>query len=207
MQQEAVPDVAKLIVADTRDTSALDRIFQEYRIDAVMHFGPSIEARRIHAGSRKYFATNGHTLPVEAMLGAPKWLAGVSLQRRALWSPTAPPLKRLTRSIHECLRRSKLLVEQISYFMDCGIPVFANFNAGSAAILARIMPASHLIPLNLAVALRKTRIHLDFRTDYRRQMALCPRLCSRSDLARPLLVLDALRQTRQAIYNLVRTRF
>jgi len=42
--RNAVPDGIKLIVADTADRSALDRIFQEHRIDAVMHFAAFIEA-------------------------------------------------------------------------------------------------------------------------------------------------------------------
>ena len=40
----AVPLRAKLVIGDTADRSALDRVFTEHHIDAVMHFAASIEA-------------------------------------------------------------------------------------------------------------------------------------------------------------------
>src|SRR5260370_42221995 len=69
-RKKAVPAGAKLIVADTADRTALDRIFQEHRIDAVMHFAAFIEAGESMQAPEKYFrnnAVNSLTL-LEAML-------------------------------------------------------------------------------------------------------------------------------------------
>ena len=42
--KKAVPAGAKLVIGDIADRAAVDRIFQEQRIDAVMHFAAFIEA-------------------------------------------------------------------------------------------------------------------------------------------------------------------
>jgi UDP-glucose 4-epimerase len=55
--KRAVPAGAKLIVADTADRSALDRIFQEHRFDAVMHFAAFIEAGEWMMRPGNIFAT------------------------------------------------------------------------------------------------------------------------------------------------------
>ena len=56
--KKAVPAGAKLIVADTADRSALDRIFQEHHIAAVMHFAAFIEAGESMQFPEKYFRNN-----------------------------------------------------------------------------------------------------------------------------------------------------
>src|SRR5260221_4736409 len=56
--KKAVPAGAKLIVADTADRAALDRIFQQHRIDAVMHFAAFIEAGESMQVPEKYFRNN-----------------------------------------------------------------------------------------------------------------------------------------------------
>src|ERR1700730_9280528 len=56
--KKAVPAGAKLIVADTADRTTLDRIFQEHRIDAVMHFAAFIEAGESMQVPEKYFRNN-----------------------------------------------------------------------------------------------------------------------------------------------------
>src|SRR5258706_6563496 len=57
-RKKAVPAAAKLIVADTADRPALDRIFQEHRIDAVMHFAAFIEDAEYQQVPEKYFRHN-----------------------------------------------------------------------------------------------------------------------------------------------------
>jgi UDP-glucose 4-epimerase len=57
-RKKAVPSGAKLIVADTADRAALDRIFQEHHIDAVMHFAAFIEAGESMQVPEKYFRNN-----------------------------------------------------------------------------------------------------------------------------------------------------
>src|ERR1700745_2241969 len=56
--KKAVPASAKLVVADTADRTALDRIFQEHRFDAVMHFAAFIEAGESMQVPEKYFRNN-----------------------------------------------------------------------------------------------------------------------------------------------------
>src|SRR5256885_6077690 len=57
-RKKAVPAGAKLIVADTADRAALDRIFREQRIDGVMHFAAFIEAGESMQVPEKYFRNN-----------------------------------------------------------------------------------------------------------------------------------------------------
>src|ERR1700739_835634 len=56
--KKAVPAGAKLVVADTADRAALDRVFQEHSIDAVMHFAAFIEAGESMQVPEKYFRNN-----------------------------------------------------------------------------------------------------------------------------------------------------
>jgi UDP-glucose 4-epimerase len=54
----AVPSTAKLVVGDTGDRAALDHVFTEQPIDAVMHFAASIEAGESMKVPEKYFRNN-----------------------------------------------------------------------------------------------------------------------------------------------------
>ncbi len=108
--KNAVPDGAKLIVADTADRSALDRIFQENRIDAVMHFAAFIEAGESMQVPEKYFRSKRLTHSIPRML----------TENQNCWSSRCSPGS--------------------TVFMDCGIPVFAiSTPLEPLAILARIM--------------------------------------------------------------------
>src|SRR5882762_5911253 len=114
--RNAVPDGIKLIVADTADRSALDRIFQEHRINAVMHLAAFIEAGESMQVPEKYFrnnTVNSLTL-LEAML-AHKVQRLVFSSTAALYgTPDRTPIEetdplRPTNAYGE----SKLLVEQM----------------------------------------------------------------------------------------------
>ncbi len=114
--KKAVPAGAKLIIADTADRAALDRIFQEHRIDAVMHLAAFIEAGESMQVPEKYFRNNTvNSLTLfEAML-AHKVQRVVFSSTAALYgTPDRTPIEesdplRPTNAYGE----SKLLVEQM----------------------------------------------------------------------------------------------
>jgi UDP-glucose 4-epimerase len=211
--KKAVPAGAKLIVADTADRTALDRIFQEHRIDAVMHFAAFIEAGESMQAPEKYFRNNTvNTLTLlEAML-AHKVRRFVFSSTAALYgTPDRTPIEetdplRPTNAYGE----SKLLVEQmLAWFHRIHGLRYSSlryFNAaGAAAHLGEDhVPESHLIPLTLQVALGKREYISIFGTDYPTPDGTCIRdYIHVSDLASAhILVLDALRERDKLIYNL-----
>jgi len=211
--KKAVPEAAKLVVADTADRAALDRIFQQERIDAVMHFAAFIEAGESMQVPEKYFRNNtANTLTLlEAML-AHKVPRLVFSSTAALYgSPDRTPIEE-TDALHptNAYGESKLLVEQmLAWFHRIHGLRYASlryFNAaGAAAELGEDhVPESHLIPITLQVALGKREYVSVFGTDYPTPDGTCVRdYVHVSDLASAhILVLDALRQTGKLIYNL-----
>jgi len=211
--KKAVPEAAKLVVADTSDRAALDRIFQQERIDAVMHFAAFIEAGESMQVPEKYFRNNtANTLTLlEAML-AHKVPRLVFSSTAALYgSPDRTPIEE-TDALHptNAYGESKLLVEQmLAWFHRIHGLRYASlryFNAaGAAAELGEDhVPESHLIPITLQVALGKREYVSVFGTDYPTPDGTCVRdYVHVSDLASAhILVLDALRQTGKLIYNL-----
>src|SRR5215472_2095303 len=56
--KQAVPTGARLVVADMADRAALDQIFRERRIDAVVHLAASIEVGESMQVPEKYFRNN-----------------------------------------------------------------------------------------------------------------------------------------------------
>src|SRR6266849_2863985 len=206
--KKAVPAGAKLIVADTADRTALDCIFQERRIDAVMHFAAFIEVGESMQVPEKYFrnnTVNSLTL-LEAML-ANKVQRLVFSSTAALYgTPDRTPIEetdplRPTNAYGE----SKLLVEQMLAWSH-RIHGLRYFNAAGAAgdLGEDHVPESHLIPLTLQVALGKREYISIFGTDYPTPDGTCIRdYIHVSDLASAhILVLDALRQRDKLIYNL-----
>jgi UDP-glucose 4-epimerase len=211
--KKAVPAGAKLIIADTADRAALDRIFQEHRIDAVMHFAASIEAGESMQVPEKYFrnnTVNSLTL-LEAML-AHKVTRLVFSSTAALYgTPDRTPIEetdplRPTNAYGE----SKLLVEQMLAWFNrihgLRYSCLRYFNAAGAAgdLGEDHVPESHLIPLTLEVALGKREYISVFGTDYPTPDGTCVRdYIHVSDLASAhILVLDALRLRDKLIYNL-----
>lgn len=211
--KKAVPAGAKLIVADTADRTALDRIFQEHRFDAVMHFAAFIEAGESMQVPEKYFRNNtANSLTLlEAML-AHKVQRLVFSSTAALYgTPERTPIEendplRPTNAYGE----SKLLVEQMLAWFHrihgLRYSCLRYFNAAGAAgdLGEDHVPESHLIPLTLQVALGKREYISIFGTDYPTSDGTCVRdYVHVSDLASAhILVLDALRQRDKLIYNL-----
>jgi UDP-glucose 4-epimerase len=211
--QKAVSPGAKLIVADTADRAALDRIFQEHHIDAVMHFAASIEAGESMQVPEKYFrnnTVNSLTL-LEAML-AHKVSRLVFSSTAALYgTPDRTPIEE-TDPLHptNAYGESKLLVEQmLAWFHGIHGLRYAclrYFNAAGATTEQGEdhKPESHLIPLILQVALGKRERIAIYGADYPTPDGTCIRdYVHVSDLASAhLLTLDALREKEKLVYNL-----
>jgi UDP-glucose 4-epimerase len=211
--RRAVPRGAELIIVDTADRAALERIFPERPIDAVMHFAAFIEAGESMKVPEKYFrnnAANSLTL-LEAVI-AHKVPRFVFSSTAALYgTPERTPIEE-TDPLHptNAYGASKLLVEQmLDWFHRIHGLRYASlryFNAAGAAgeYGEDHHPESHLIPLTLQVALgQRERIDI-YGTDYPTPDGTCVRdYIHVSDLASAhLLVLDALRQKDKLIYNL-----
>ena len=212
-RKKAVPAGAKLIVADTADRAALDRIFQEHRFDAVMHFAAFIEAGESMQVPEKYFRNNTvNSLTLLETMLAHKVQRFVFSSTAALYgTPERTPIEetdplRPTNAYGE----SKLLVEQMLAWFHrihgLRYSCLRYFNAAGAAgdLGEDHVPESHLIPLTLQVALGKREYISIFGTDYPTPDGTCIRdYIHVSDLASAhVLVLDALRQRDKLIYNL-----
>ena len=211
--RKAVPHGAELITADIADRAALDRIFTERRIDAVMHFAASIEVSESMKMPEKYFrnnAVNSLTL-LEAIL-AHKVSRFVFSSTAALYgTPERTPIEE-TDPLHptNAYGASKLLVEQmLDWFHRLHGLRYASlryFNAAGAAGEhgEDHHPESHLIPLTIQVALGRREHIAIYGTDYPTPDGTCVRdYIHVSDLASAhLLVLDALRQKDKLVYNL-----
>ncbi len=212
-KKNAIPAGARLIVGDTGDRAALDRLFQENPFDAVMHFAAFIEAGESMVVPEKYFRNNvANTLTLlEAMLAHNVGRLVFSSTAAVYGTPERTPIEetdalRPTNAYGE----SKLLVEQMLAWFNrvhgLRYACLRYFNAAGAIgeFGEDHVPESHLIPLTLQVALGKREYISIFGTDYPTPDGTCVRdYIHVSDLASAhILVLDALRQRDRFIYNL-----
>jgi UDP-glucose 4-epimerase len=211
--KRAVPPKAKLVVGETFDRSALDRIFSRHRIDGVVHLAASIEAGESMKFPEQYFRNNtANSLTLLEAVLAHKVPRFVFSSTAALFgTPDRTPIEE-SDPLHptNTYGESKLLVEHmLDWFHRIHGLRYAclrYFNAAGATPDQGEdhHPESHLIPLILQVAQGK-RDSIDiFGTDYPTPDGTCVRdYIHISDLASAhLLVLDALRQKDKLIYNL-----
>ncbi len=211
--RQAVPSRAEFVQGDTGDREALDKVIAQHRIEAVMHFAAFLEVGESMIVPEGYFHNNtGNTLNLlESMLAH-----GV---RRLVFSSTAavygepeevPILETHPQQPTNVYGESKLLVERmLSWFHRLHGLRYASlryFNAAGASgkLGEAHEPESHLIPLVLQVALGKRDSVSIFGTDYATPDGTCIRdFIHVQDLAAAhLLVLDALTERGQMIYNL-----
>lgn len=209
----AVPSGAKLVVADMADRAALDQIFRERRIDAVVHLAAFIEVGESMQVPEKYFrnnTANALTL-LEAVLAHRVQRLVFSSTAALYGAPERTPIEETdplqpTNAYGE----SKLLVEHMLAWLyrahGLRYASLRYFNAAGAEGEQGEdhHPESHLIPLALKVALGKLEYLSIYGTDYPTPDGTCIRdYIHVSDLANAhLLVLDALREQDKLIYNL-----
>jgi len=211
--QAAVPSKAKLIVGNTSDRAALDRVFKQHRIDGVVHLAAFIEAGESMKFPEQYFRNNtANTLTLLEAVLAHKVPRFVFSSTAALFgTPDRTPIEE-SDPVHptNTYGESKLLVEHmLDWFHRIHGLRYAclrYFNAAGATPDQGEdhHPESHLIPLILQVALGKRDSIAIFGTDYPTPDGTCVRdYIHLSDLASAhLLVLDALREKDKLIYNL-----
>ncbi len=209
----AVPAKAEFIQGDIADRSALDRLFLENSIDAVMHFAAFIEAGESMQLPEKYFRNNtANTLILLEAIIAHKIPRFVFSSTAALFgTPERSPIEETDKlEPTNAYGASKLLVEQmLAWFHLLHGLRYASlryFNAAGAAggQGEDHQPESHLIPLALQVALGQREFISIFGTDYATPDGTCVRdYIHVSDLASAhLLVLEALKRKDKLIYNL-----
>ncbi len=209
----AVPGPAKLVVGNISDRAALDRVFTKHRINAVIHLAASIEAGESMKFPEQYFRNNtANALTLLEAVLAHKVPRFVFSSTAALFgTPDRTPIEE-TDPVHptNTYGESKLLVEHmLDWFHRIHGLRYAclrYFNAAGATPDQGEdhHPESHLIPLILQVALGKREYISIFGTDYPTPDGTCVRdYIHVGDLASAhLLVLDALRERDQLIYNL-----
>jgi UDP-glucose 4-epimerase len=211
--KRALPSAAKLVVADTADRTALDRIFREHSVDAVIHLAAFIEAGESMKYPEKYFRNNTvNTLTLLECVIANKVPRFVFSSTAALYgTPDRTPIEE-TAPLHptNTYGESKLLVEHMLPWFHrihgLRYACLRYFNAsGSAGDQGEDHhPESHLIPLILQVALGKRDHIAIYGTDYPTPDGTCIRdYIHVTDLASAhLLTLRALREKESLIYNL-----
>jgi UDP-glucose 4-epimerase len=211
--KKSVPSAAKLVVGDTSDRAALDRIFTKDRINGVVHLAASIEAGESMKFPEQYFRNNtANSLTLLEAVLAHKVPRFVFSSTAALFgTPDRTPIEE-NDPLHpmNTYGESKFLVEHmLDWFHRIHGLRYAclrYFNAAGATPEQGEdhHPESHLIPLILQVALGKRDSISIFGTDYPTPDGTCVRdYIHVSDLASAhLLVLDALKHKDKLIYNL-----
>jgi UDP-glucose 4-epimerase len=209
----AVPQGAVLVTADVGDRSALDRVFQTGKFDAVMHFAAWIEAGESMQAPERYFRNNSaNTLTLLEAILAHKIPRFVFSSTAALYgTPERSPIEESDplRPVN-AYGESKLLVEQmLAWFHKIHGLCYASlryFNAAGAAGSRgeNHHPETHLIPIALEVALGKRSEIEIYGSDCPTPDGTCVRdYIHVSDLASAhLLALEALKQKDKLIYNL-----
>jgi len=209
----AVSAGARFFSGDIADRVALDRLFAEFRFDAVMHFAAFIEAGESMQLPEKYFRNNSlNALTLLETVLAHKTRRLVFSSTAALYgTPERTPIEesdplRPTNAYGE----SKLIVEQMLSWLHrihgLRYACLRYFNAAGAwqGLGEDHQPESHLIPVALEVALGKRKELAIYGTDYATHDGTCVRdYVHVGDLASAhLLVLEALKDKDKLIYNL-----
>lgn len=194
-----------LIVGELSDEEKLDAVFENHRIDAVMHFASSIQVGESVVSPLAYYRNNvASTLVLLDVMRRHKVTKFVFSSTAAVFGTPAQVPIREDAPLHpeNPYGHSKLMVEQI--LADCqrawGLQsaILRYFNAAGAHPDATIgeahNPESHLIPLILQVALGQRDAITINGTDYATPDGTCVRdYIHVSDLATAhLLALDHL---------------
>jgi UDP-glucose 4-epimerase len=209
----AVPEGADFVLGDIADSALLDQVFSEVRISAVMHFAAMIEAGESMRIPERYFRVNtvGALSVLEAVLRHHVGRFVFSSTAALFGNPERTPITEdaALRPVN-AYGESKLLVEQmLAWFhrihgLHYACLRYFNAAGGTEDRGEEHEPESHLIPLILQVALGQ-RDHIEiYGTDYPTHDGTCVRdYIHVLDLADAhILVLEALRERDQLIYNL-----
>jgi len=176
----------KLIVGNTGDRPLLDKIFQDYKIDAVMHFAAYAYVGESVTRPEKYYRNNvvGTLILLEAMLAANIKAFVFSSTCATYGEPQIIPIPEdHPQNPINPYGASKLMVEQILRDFDHAHEfrsvMFRYFNAAGADPAGNLGedhdPETHLIPLVFMTALGKRESISMFGTDYPTPDGTCVR--------------------------------
>lgn len=175
-----------LIVGDTGDRPLLDKIFQDYKIDAVMHFAAYTYVGESVTEPSKYYRNNliGTFVLLEAMVAAGINKFVFSSTCATYGEPEIIPIPEIhPQNPINPYGMSKLMVEKILFDFDRAYGLksvlFRYFNAAGADPTGNLgedhHPETHLIPLVLMAALGKRDSISIFGTDYATPDGTCVR--------------------------------
>ena len=209
----AVPERAIFVKGDLEDKAALDRLFREYRADAVLHFAALIEAGESMKVPENFFRNNtANTLNLLEVMLARRVNKLVFSSTAALYgNPQRTPIQEDDTLLPtNAYGESKLLVEQMLAWLNrihgFRYASLRYFNAAGATAERgeEHQPETHLIPRVLSVAQGKEDAISIFGTDYPTPDGTCIRdYVHVYDLAMAhLLALNALAEHDRLIYNL-----
>jgi UDP-glucose 4-epimerase len=205
-----------LIVGDLRDENVLDRVFQMYAIDAVIHFAANSLVGESMQDPGKYYNNNvyGTLCLLEKMKSYNVKKIVFSSTAACYGEPDEIPITENAKTVPtNAYGQTKLAMEQMMKWFDHAYGIkwisLRYFNAAGAISNATIgedhYPETHLIPLVLQVALNQREAISVFGNDYPTQDGTCVRdYIHVSDLADAhLLALDKLRSGAESdIFNL-----
>lgn len=209
----AVSPKAKLVHVDICDPIALDKVFREYQIDAVMHMAGETVVEFSMTDPRRFFIINvvGGLNLLEVMLkhGVKKMV--FSSSAAVYGEPKATPIQEdHPKTPVNSYGETKLMFERILewYGRAYGLKhiSFRYFNAAGASqsLGEDHRPETHLIPNVLKVPLNKTGTVSVFGVDYPTKDGSCVRdYVHVIDIAKAhLLALDKIQQYSGKVYNL-----
>jgi UDP-glucose 4-epimerase len=186
--QDIVETVLKVefVHGDINDRPLLDRVFQTYPIDAVIHFAAYAYVGESVTNPAKYYRNNvvGTLTLLEAMVQAEVFKIVFSSTCASYGNPHQIPIPEdHPQSPINPYGMSKLMVEQILEDFDRAYGLrsvrFRYFNAAGADPQGRLgedhSPETHLIPLILLTALGQRENITVFGTDYKTPDGTCIR--------------------------------
>jgi UDP-glucose 4-epimerase len=182
---ETVLDV-EFVQGDIGDRPLLDRVFQTYTIDAVLHFAAYAYVGESVTNPAKYYRNNvvGTLTLLEAMVQAEVFKIVFSSTCASYGNPHQIPIPEdHPQSPINPYGMTKLMVEHILEDFDRAYGLrsvrFRYFNAAGADPQGRLgedhSPETHLIPLILLTALGKRENITVFGTDYKTPDGTCIR--------------------------------
>ncbi|HYK40277.1 MAG TPA: UDP-glucose 4-epimerase GalE [Candidatus Eremiobacteraceae bacterium] len=211
--REAVPEKARLVIADLADRETLSSLFQESKFDAVMHFAASALVEESMQRPEKYFRNN-----VVGSLNLLECCAKHKVSRFVFSSTAAtfgdPKIPLIDEDSPKNplnpYGETKLQVEAMMHWFQkihgVRYATLRFFNVAGAwdGHGEHHEPESHLIPIVLKVALGKRESVSVFGSDYPTPDGTCVRdYVHIYDLAMAhLLVLEALKEHEALAYNL-----
>lgn len=184
--REAVDPKAELIMGSTANTKLLMHLFDEYDIEAVMHFAADIEVGESVTDPAKYYENNfSHTLNLLKTMRACGVMKLVFSSTAAVYgNPEQVPIAETQpRAAINPYGRSKAMVEMaiedFAHAYGLQATIFRYFNVAGADPKGDIgedhHPETHLIPKILKAALSETPEVKIFGTDYPTADGTCVR--------------------------------